>query len=597
MEFTLKVAGAAGQGTAVVGRTMGKLFTRGGLHVVGYPEYPSLIRGGHNTYQVHTSDEKIWAPTKTTDLVIALNKHSVLFHKDKISKNGGLIYDSIIDISKYEIRKDIKLFPLPLRKIVEETQADKRMANVIAMGATLALINYPLDFLNGAITDEFSRKGNEIINKNIEVAKRGFDYIHENFKNQIIKEVKPVSDKRKMFVGGNEAACLGAIKAGLKFYSGYPMTPASSVLTYLMTNERKAKIVTKHTEDEISAINYAVGAAYAGVRAMTGTSGGGFALMTETVGLSAIAETPLVIFLAQRVGPSTGMPTWTEQGDLRMVLHSSQGDFPRIILAPGDVDESIELCAKALNLAEKYQLPVFFINDKFLAESQFSSEFDFSKIKIERGKIARNLPELEKTQRYKRYLITEDGVSPRAFPGEPNGQHVASSYTHDETGFTTEDFSKRVEEVEKRNRKVPHILKDMELPKFYGPEDAKVTLVTWGSQKMPCMDAIKKLKKVNILHFTHLYPLDEKEVYKILKSCKKTIMVENNSSAQFAGVLREFTGWQPDFYLLRFDGRPLFPEEIIEKTEKLVKSKFKGERKIAVTEQEYEYYNPDRYTA
>lgn len=601
-ELVVKIGGQAGQGANVTGRTLGKVFARSGLNVVGYPEYPSLVRGGHNVYEVRVSDKGIRSPIGKCNVIVALNKDAVFFHHKHLMDPGAIIYNKEMKIDKFKVSKKVKLYPLPIKEILEKAKGNKKMENVVMAGALLALIDYPLNDLNDILDETFGRKGKEVVEANINCAKISYEYVKENFDaKEFPLKIEKGTGKGKMIIGGNEAAGLGAIAGGLKFYAAYPMTPASSLLHYLAKVERKANIVVKHTEDEIAAINYAVGAAYAGVRSMTGTSGGGFALMTETVGMAALAETPLVVYLAQRTGPSTGMPTWTEQADLKFALNASQGDFLRVIFAPGSVEESFYLTAGALNIAEKYQLPVMILTDKFLAESHFSCDrFDQSKIKIERGKIATNLPKLGPMERFKRYKITKDGTAPRSFPGEPNGIHVATSYVHDETGFTTESFVIRTRMVQKRERKLPHLLKDLPKPKTYGPKDAEITLIAWGSHLLPCLDAIERLKKekitVNLIHFNVVFPIDEKEVNKLFSKCKKTIMVENNSTAQFAGVLRENTGFVPDFYLLRFDGRPFFPENIVEKVKELMKKKFKEDKKIIVKESdEAEYYNTQKF--
>lgn len=602
MAFVWKIGAEAGAGVTVTGRILAKCFSRGGLAVVGYPEYPSLVRGGHNTFQVHTGEKGVYCQRQSNHVVVALNRAAVFFHKDSISKGGGLIYDAEIDIRELKVRDDIKLYPLPLSEIIKKMGADQRMKNTIALGATLALIDYPFEKLEEVLTDEFRRKGEAVVKKNVDVAKAGYEYMKANFDVAAFGvKVMPLSGKRKLLMTGNEAIALGAIKGGLKLFASYPMTPASPVLHYLAAKEHDANIVVKQPEDEISAVNYAVGAAYAGVRSMTATSGGGFALKTETIGMAAQAETPLVVYLAQRVGPSTGMPTWTEQADLKLALNASQGDFLRIILAPGDLEESFYLTAEALNLAERYQLPVIIIGDKFLGESIFTTDgFDEKSIKIDRGKIAERLNIPPPGERFKRYKITKDGVSPRCFPGQPNGMHVASSYTHDENGFSTESFIKRVEMVEKRARKLKYVLKDIPQPVFYGPEDADITLITWGSQKLPARAAIEVLEKegirANLLHFSCVFPLDAKKIRQAFRKCKKTLMLENNSTAQFAGILREYTGVRPNFFLLRFDGRPFFAGNIVSHVKALKENGYKGPKRKTVKEEvEHEYYYPSRF--
>ncbi|HSB47765.1 MAG TPA: 2-oxoacid:acceptor oxidoreductase subunit alpha [Candidatus Bilamarchaeum sp.] len=600
MSFVCKIAGQAGAGVMTTGRLMVKCFTRGGYNALGYPEYPSLIRGGHNTVQVRISDTQVHSPVQSPDLVIALNKDAIFYHMASMAPGGMIIYDQLIDASKFTVRDDVKMHPLPLSKLTQEAGGTEQMKNTAALGAALAAVDYPFGILEGIMKDEFRRKGEEVIKKNVGAAKAGYDYVKQNAIT-CYKSVKPLSEKRSIIITGNEAMTLGAIKAGCKFYAAYPMTPASTILHYMIENEKAFGLVVKQVEDEIAAMNYAIGASFAGARAMVGTSGGGFALMVEALGCAAISETPIVVALAQRIGPSTGMPTWTEQGDLRFALHASQGDFPRVILAPGDVQECFFLAAKAHNLAEKYQVPVIILSDKNLSESVFSTEkFDQSKVRIERGKLASNLPPLGPMTRWKRYELAEDGVSPRVFAGTPNGIHVSTSYEHDECGFSSESFHMRTKQVQKRARKLKTLMHEMEPPKAYGPADAEVTLVGWGSMKLSALDALPLLAekgvKANFVHFTHLYPLDEEAVKKALGHAKKLVLLENNSSAQFAGVLRQFTGIQMDFHILKYDGRPLFPEQIAEEVGKLKKAGYKGEKEIVVVEKEdLEYYHPQRH--
>ncbi|MFZ5501863.1 MAG: 2-oxoacid:acceptor oxidoreductase subunit alpha, partial [Candidatus Micrarchaeota archaeon] len=599
MDFVCKIGGQAGAGVMVASRLMVKCFTRGGYHAIAYPEYPSLIRGGHNSVQIRVADGKIHAPLQEIDLLVALNKDALFYHMSSMAEGGVIIYDKLIDASKFKVKKGVKMHALPLLDLTKEVGGTEQMKNTTALGAALAAVEYPLDVLAGIMQDEFGRKGEAVVKKNMDAAKAGYDFVKSNSMH-CKKALKPLSDERKVIITGNEAISLGAVAGGMKFYSAYPMTPASSILHYLIANERSLDIVTKQTEDEIAAINYAIGASFAGARAMVGTSGGGFALMVEALGMAALAEVPIVVSLVQRVGPSTGMPTWTEQADLRFALHASQGDFPRIILAPGDIDECFYMSAEAFNLAERYQVPVIIISDKYLSESVFTTErFDMKRVKIDRGKIASGLPELAPMARWKRYELTKDGVSPRVFPGTPNGLHVGTSYEHDETGFSTESFIMRTKQVQKRAKKAASILKEMEGPQLHGPKSADVTLVGWGSTKLSALDALPLLQragiKANYLHFSHLFPLDEKEVQKAFAGKRNLIMLEGNSTAQFAGMLKQYAGLEMDFHLLKYDGRPFFPEQIAEEVAKLKKAGLKGPKERTVVEKEdLEYYNPQR---
>jgi 2-oxoglutarate ferredoxin oxidoreductase subunit alpha len=601
MEFTWIIGAEAGAGSMVTGRTLAKVFARGGYHVIGYPEYPSLIRGGHNTYQIRASDKEIHSPVKKNDVVVALNRDGIIFHREHINKGGVLIYDSEIDASSIRMPEGVSVFPVPLKQIIEQNKLDPRMANTITVGISLGLIDYPMDDFFKLLEKEFSRKSKEIVDLNVKAAKAGYDYVKGNFKGNFSIKFKPMkNDGNTIVIGGNEAFALGAVAGGVKMFAAYPMTPASSVLHYLAEKERDFNIVVKQTEDEIAAVEYAIGAAYAGVRAGTSTSGGGFSLMVESLGLSALSETPVVVFLSQRPGPSTCLPTWTEQGDLRFALHASQGEFLRVLIAPGTVDEEFYLGAEAFNFAEKYQLPVIVMSDKFLSESHFSArKFEPSKVKIERGEIASNPKALKPMERFERYKITKSGISPRTFPGTQNGMHVATSYEHREDSFSSENFENRVEMVDKRARKQKLLEKDIPLPKIYGKKDAPISIICWGSQLLPALDALPILEAkgvhANVIHFAYLYPLP-KRIRALLKAAKNTIMIENNSTAQFAGMLKEFLSFRPNVLALKYDGRQFFPDEVADAVEKAKADKFRRKVMRVVDKGEYEYYNPALYS-
>lgn len=379
---------------------------------------------------------------------------------------------------------------------------------------------------------------------------------------------------KKFLMTGNDALSLGALKAGLKFYAAYPMTPASSILHTMAAREHPYKIIVKHTEDEIAAINMVIGASLAGARAMCGTSGGGFALMVEGFGFGAIVETPFVVFVGTRTGPATGMPTWTGQGDLRFVMHAAQDEFPRIILAPGDGAEAFQAGYNAFNLADRYQIPVVILSDTYLADCLFTIlESDFTiKEPIDRGAIIRpedveNLaPELWNKQ-YKRYDTTFGPVSPRAIPGTKGHLFLANSDEHDEYGYSEEDDVNRAQQMEKRMKKLEMIVKDGNggVPALYGPKRAEKTIVCWGSTKGVAIEALKHLKKVNVLHFNHLYPLNTKLVQKALRKIKYSFCIEANYDGLFNSYLYEKTGYKCDETFLKYDGRPFYTEEVVKR--------------------------------
>jgi len=364
-----------------------------------------------------------------------------------------------------------------------------------------------------------------------------------------------------MILSGNEAAALGAISAGMQFAAIYPMSPINNVLHVLAANQEKFGFVYKQPEDEISAINMAIGASHAGVRSMTATSGGGFCLMTEAYGLAGITEVPLVIIDGMRGGPATGLPTWSGQGDLQMVLHAHQDDFPRIVLAPGDVEETYYMVKDAFHIADKYQTTVMVLMDKNLCENDRTMAFpDLSKIEINRGKFTK-----EKIDDYFRYKYEDDGVSLRSIPGSGNF-FIANSDEHGELGYSTEEIEERNKMMGKRMQKLITCEKeDMKDPVIYGPENADITIVSWGSNKGSIVEALKSFSNVNYVHVTWMNPLPVGFLTTILSKAKHVIDIECNYTGQLADLIREKTGINIEDKYLKVDGRVIYPEEIVEK--------------------------------
>jgi len=381
-----------------------------------------------------------------------------------------------------------------------------------------------------------------------------------------------------MVVSGNEAIALGAIQAGLKLFAAYPMTPSSAILSSLAKNEKKYNLVVKHTEDELAAMNLIIGAGFAGARAMTATSGGGFALMTEALGMAGIAEVPVVVIMGMRGGPSTGLPTWTSQGDLRFVLHASHSEFPRLVLAPGDAQECFYLTHQAFNLAEIYQLPVIILVDKYVQESwQSIPLFNTAKLQINRGKLLTQtqLAKRAAEEIFPRYQHTADGISNRALPGLAGGIHIASSYEHTPEGYTTEDETEVTAQNDKRFKKLDaYLAKDVCGPKLYGAKKADVTLIGWGSTKLPGQQVLRLAEKqnisVNYLHFTYLDPLPINLVQTALQNCQKTLCVEGNKLGQFEGLLKQKIGFTMTGHYREYGARPFYPEKILEQVKKIL---------------------------
>ncbi|HDI52740.1 MAG TPA: 2-oxoacid:acceptor oxidoreductase subunit alpha, partial [Candidatus Bathyarchaeota archaeon] len=366
------IGGEAGQGIMRSGSLLGKALMRGGLHIFGVNDYPSLIRGGHNFYILRASEREVYSQGDGVDLLIALNDESVELHINDLYPGGGVIYDEEGKLDPRELRGDVKPYPTPLTGIVEEIGGPRVVRNTVALGAALSLIGFNPETMRGVIRDTFRGREN-VIEMNIKALDRGYEYAERNFEGLGCRVEASKSRDGRIMVTGNEAIALGAIGAGCRFYAAYPMTPATPILHYLAAHDEEAGMVVVQPESEIAAINMVIGAAYAGVRAMTATSGGGFCLMTEALGLAAMTETPIVVVINQRPGPSTGMATYTSQGDLLFTIHASQGEFPRVVVAPGDVDECFYLTMEAFNLAERFQIPVIILADKYLAESHRST--------------------------------------------------------------------------------------------------------------------------------------------------------------------------------------------------------------------------------
>lgn len=571
MKFTWKIGGEAGFGILTSGLLFSKIANRLGHFTFDYIEYPSLIRGGHNALEVIVSDEEVRALKKDIDFLVCLNEDTYKHHKDRLAPQAYVLYDP----DEFAIKEEnIKKIAVPFKKILTDLKGQPVMKNTIAIGASLAILGSDLLILNEILEKQFLRKGTEVVNFNKKLAALGFDHVKKNFSQEIKQFLKKRESDQKLVISGNDAFCLGAIIADCRVYCAYPMTPSSTVLTTMASWQKETGIVVRHAEDEISVINTALGASFVGVRSAVGTSGGGFALMVESVSFSGIAEMPIVIFLAQRAGPATGMPTWTEQGDLLFACFAGHGEFPKIVLAPADAFEMVELTAKAFNLADIYQTPVIVMSDMFLSESHRSlllaslDKFE-SEYKVDRGKtIEQNQIANIKDQKYLRYKLNEDGISPRLIPGVKGFFYQANSYEHVEDGHTTEDAKARRDQVDKRNNKWQTYLNmHFKPPKLFGDLDkSNIVFVSWGSTKGPIIEAQKILKEKGMetafLSFTHLYPMDKNVILPLFSSSKRYILVENNSHGQFGKLLLMETGIEIKEKILKYDGRPFWPEEI-----------------------------------
>jgi len=564
-----------------MGALFAKCLQRAGLEVFATNDYPSLIKGGHNTHKIRAAPEPISCMVGRYDIIIALDKLTVELHASELTGGGAMIYDSdkVKDAASLAKRKDIVLIGAPFTELAVKAGGEI-MFNTVALGAAMGLMHLDFAILEKLLTSIWARKGKKVVDANIAAARAGYEFVKSQNGSFKIKIEEIKGKKPKLFINGNEASVVGAVKAGCKFVAEYPMSPSSSILHLMAGHDFDYGIIVKQTEDEIAAANMIAGAASTGVRAMTATSGGGFSLMSEALGLMGIAEIPCVIFDSQRAGPSTGLPTYTEQADLRFALHASQGEFPRVVIAPGDPLECFTESVNAFNIAELVQTPVIVLLDKFLSEASMTvQDFRDISVKISRGKLMSD-EQMESSPGFKRYAFTEDGISPRCVMGQKNGLHVCTSYEHDETGFSSEAPDMRVQQIDKRARKLKSIPEELIAPSFHGaPEtEAQILLVCWGSTKMPAQEALKLLSadgvKARMMHIRYASPFPAKIVLtalsRAMNSHGKTIIFEGNSEAQMRSLIFEKTGYYVEKTCLRYDGRPFKPEEMADAAKKML---------------------------
>lgn len=560
--FTLTIGGQAGQGIKAAGLLLAKIATRLGKHVYTYSEYPSLIKGGHNLTQVSISKEEVTAPRKSCEFWIALDQNTLNVHSAEFRDGCEIIFDEEKKYDLSQINKNANLLPVPLSKLAKDAGGSQIMSNTVALGAAIGLLGGDLQTFKDLLHDEYGQKGEEMVKVNQLAAEKGCSFALEHFANKkktiLIKEDQT---EPKMVANANDTVALGAIAAGLQFAAIYPMSPISNILHVLAANQEKFGYIYKQPEDEISAINMAIGASFAGSRSMTATSGGGFSLMVEGLGLAAMMETAIVIIEGMRPGPATGLPTWSGQGDLRFVLHAHQGDFPRIVLAAGDPIEAFYLTMQAFNLADKYQTPVIVLVDKNICEHDQSMPiFDITNYEINRGKFT-----IKKEEEFERYKLSPDGISLRSVPGSGNF-FIANSYEHTTVGHESEKIEDINNQMRKRMTKFVTCASNEDTsPKLFGPQDADVTIVSWGSNKGSIIQALKDFPNVNYLHITWMSPFPSQAVKTILEKSKHIVNIECNYSATLGGIIREKTGIEVIDNLLKYDGRPFFPEEISEK--------------------------------
>ena len=556
-----------------------------GLHFNAYNAYQSIIRGGHIFLTIRVSDREVLTHGDSIDLLLCLNQDTMDRHLGLIGPGGHVLFNSDA-IQPGDGGNGAHLCGLPVAELTDGSR-NKLVQNTVALGAMTALFRLDFGVLEDALTLQFKRKGPEAVAENVSSARAGFDYTQINF--TLLSEPLPTGPKPLAVWTGNEALAMGGAAAGVKFYCAYPMSPATGVLHWMAQNGRDLGIMVRQVEDEIGVANMAIGAAHAGCRAMCATSGGGFALMTEAIGSASMMEIPLVFINVQRAGPSTGVPTKTEQGDLWQVLGASQGDFERFIVVPRDALDAFNTVPELFNLVDECQCPGIIVSDLLISEGTFSVDPDDIAMRppIDRGAL---ITEPTGADRYDRYKITENGVSPRAIPGVEGLVHVVSTDEHDEDGvLLSDEFTnphKRRKMVEKRARKFKGVAGRIAPPQLEGPAEADVTLIAFGSTYGAIREAIEQLESqgitVNHLHIKWIVPFHGDAVVSALSGCKRTIVVENNYSGQFYRYMRSETGLDVDGHIRKYDGEPFMPHHIVDG----VMASLSGQAEVFVPEQE-----------
>jgi 2-oxoglutarate ferredoxin oxidoreductase subunit alpha len=573
--FNWEIGGPAGAGQQVAGIIFAKACMRSGLYVCDMSEYPSRIRGGIVTFQVSLSNQPISAVYEPTHLLIALSAEAFGYCQKDVVRAGLILFDKDKFTPEAKYARGRKLHGVSLKTLTQQAGVPTIAGNMIMLGIAVRLMSHNLAMIEKVVREMFGGKGSDVAESNVKAITFGYHYAQENLdpKHYPYQFDHGQVGHQRILMTGNEMVALGAVAAGCQYYVAYPMTPATSILHNLTNWADRTGMLVVQPEDEIAAVHHAIGASYAGVRAMVATSGGGYALMNEGVSLAAMTETPLTIVESQRPGPATGLPTWTEQSDLQYLVHSGHGEFVRAVLAPGDQAEAFAHTALALNLAEKYQIPTFVMVDKYLSEGHQAIEAPNLNVPIERGQIL-TTAQLAKIKTYYRYQIKADGVSARALPGQPGGVHLTNSDEHDEAGFTIEGFASdsRLAQVNKRQAKLKSLLKELPKPKWYGSAKAKVTLIGWGSVKGSVLEALKSLPHVNYLHVQAPWPLDEKVYARLLKGVRFLVAVENNVTGQFAKLLRQETGVTVTNKVLKYNGSQFYPHEIVERVTKIIRA-------------------------
>jgi 2-oxoglutarate/2-oxoacid ferredoxin oxidoreductase subunit alpha len=574
-QLSWKVGGQQGEGIESTGEIFAIALNRLGYYLYGYRHFSSRIKGGHTNNKIRVSTTQVRSISDDLDILVAFDQETIDVNYKELHGNGVILADSKFTPKKPEDTQ-AAMYAVPFTEIATEL-GTSLMKNMVAIGSTSAVLDLDIQVFEEVVQEIFGRKGEQVVAKNMEAIKAGFDYMKEQLaENAQVMELEKADGKKRMFMIGNDAIALGALAAGCRFMAAYPITPASEIMEYLIKKLPALGGTVIQTEDEIAAVTMTIGANYGGVRALTASAGPGLSLKMEAIGLSGITETPLVIVDTQRGGPSTGLPTKQEQSDLMAMIYGTHGEIPKIVMAPSTVQEAFHDTAEAFNLAEEYQCPVIVLTDLQLSLGKQTVEpLSFDNVEIRRGKLLQgDIPEAENKAYFKRYEVTEDGISPRVIPGMKNGIHHVTGVEHDETGKPSESAANRIAQMDKRFRKVENIRFNTPVHTNIQHEDADILLVGFNSTRGAIEEAMVRLEndgvKVNHAHVRLIHPFPTDEMLPLVRSAKKVIVVENNATGQLANIMKMNVGHAEKIHKhLKYDGNPFLPHEVYTKCKEL----------------------------
>ncbi|WP_409275765.1 2-oxoacid:acceptor oxidoreductase subunit alpha [Neobacillus sp. SCS-31] len=573
-QLSWKVGGQQGEGIESTGEIFSIALNRLGYYLYGYRHFSSRIKGGHTNNKIRVSTTQVRSISDDLDILVAFDQETIDLNYKELHGKGVILADAKFSPKKPEDTQ-AAMYPVPFTDIATEL-GTSLMKNMVAIGATTAVLDLDILVFEEVVREIFGRKGDQVVAKNMEAIKAGYDFMNEQLAGVRTMELGKADGKKRLFMIGNDAIALGALAGGCRFMAAYPITPASEIMEYLIKKLPPLGGTVIQTEDEIAAATMAIGANYAGVRAITASAGPGLSLKMEAIGLAGITETPIVIVDTQRGGPSTGLPTKQEQSDLMQMIYGTHGEIPKIVLAPSTVQEAFYDTAEALNLAEEYQCPVIVLSDLQLSLGKQTVEpLDFSKVEIRRGKLVTSeIPENDNKGYFKRYEVTEDGVSPRVIPGMKNGIHHVTGVEHDETGKPSESAANRIAQMDKRFRKIKNIRFNTPVHTYAPHKEADLLIVGFNSTRGAIEEAIGRLEadghKVNHAHIRLIHPFPADEMLPLMRSAKRVMVVENNATGQLANIMKMNVGHAEKMYnLLKYDGNPFLPNEIYTKSKEL----------------------------